>query len=60
VLNQYTTSSTFLGLQGTQLTAPVVQASDEGHCFSLNYEVLAVNVYTTMISKVSKHCFRDN
>lgn len=59
MLSQYTSSSTFLGLQGTQLTTPVVWSSGEAHCFLLDYEVLEANVYTTMISQESKHCFGD-
>lgn len=45
-----------LGFQGTQLTVPVVRASGEGHCFSIDDEVLEVNIH---ITPESKHCFRD-
>lgn len=35
---------------------PVVWASEEGHWFSIDDEVLEVNIH---ITQESKHCFRD-
>lgn len=39
--------------------APVVHASEEGHFFPLDYEVLQANICTSTISGGLKHCLRD-